>query len=180
MKRVSIIFCVFTTLLFGSCRQHEADRVHIQKSNIKKDNPYIEWNRNNVEREEEDISFFIQRYGWDMQKTGTGLYIQTLEEGDGPHPKEGDIISLEYTTILLTGDTVYHSAKDGLKRFKVDKSDEPAGLNEAVKMLRKNAKARIVIPSFLAYGIAGDGQNIRGKVSLAMYIKVIDIQESKL
>ncbi len=58
----------------------------------------------------------------------------------------------------------------------MDKSDEVVGLNEAVKSLRKGGKAHVVIPSFLGYGLAGDGERIRGKVSLAMTIEVVDIQ----
>ena len=77
---------------------------------------------------------------------------------------------------LLTGDTVYTSDRDGVKQFKVDKSDEIAGLNEAVKMMRKGERARLVIPSFLAYGVAGDGGRIRGKATLAMYVELVDIQ----
>ena len=91
-------------------------------------------------------------------------------------PLPEQTVTVKYTTVLLTGDTVYSSDRDGLKRFKVDKSDEIAGLNEAVKMMRKGERARLVIPSFLAYGVAGDGDRIRGKVTLAMYVELIDIQ----
>ena len=80
---------------------------------------------------------------------------------------------------MLSGDTVYSSRKDGLKTFKVDKSDEIMGLHEAVKKMKKGGKAHLVVPSFLAYGVAGDGRRIRGKVSLAMTIEVVDIERNK-
>ena len=127
-------------------------------------------------REEEDIDFFLQRYGWDMQKTGTGLRYQCVREGQGNRPLSEQTVTLKYTTFLLTGDTVYSSDRDGMKRFKVDKSDEISGLNEAVKLMRKGERARLVIPSFLAYGVAGDGERIRGKFTLAMDVELIDIQ----
>ena len=136
----------------------------------------MDWNSVNAAREDEDIDFFLQRYGWKAERRGNGLRVEVLEEGSGPFVKSEDIVTLEYTTCLLTGDTVYTSKVRGSKEFKVDKSDEVMGLNEAVKSLRKGGKAHVVIPSFLGYGLAGDGERIRGKVSLAMTIEVVDIQ----
>ena len=136
----------------------------------------IDWNSVNAVREDDDIEFFLQRYGWKADKRGNGLRVEVLEEGSGPLVKSEDIVTLEYITCLLTGDTVYTSQAQGPKVFKVDKSDEVAGLNEAVKSLRKGGKAHVVIPSFLGYGIAGDGERIRGKASLAMTIEITDIQ----
>ena len=165
------------SVLLFSCGKKETGIVHIQQSEKQeKEDPYLKWNQVNVEREDEDIDFFLRRYGWEMQKTGTGLRYQCVKEGQGSHPQAEQVVTLKYTTFLLTGDTVYTSDRDGLKRFKVDKSDEIAGLNEAVKMMRKGEKARLVIPSFLAYGVAGDGERIRGKVTLAMYVELVDIQ----
>ena len=151
--------------------------MHIRQSDKpEKEDTSRNWNQVNVVREDEDIDFFIQRYGWEMQKTGTGLRYQRVKEGQGNHPQAEQIVTLKYTAFLLTGDTVYTSDRDGLRQFKVDKSDEIAGLNEAVKMMRKGEQARLVIPSFLAYGVAGDGERIRGKVALAMYVELVDIQ----
>lgn len=164
-------------MIFFSCGKKETGIVHIQQSDKpQQEDPYVKWNQASVGREDEDIDFFIRRYGWEMQKTGTGLRYQCVKEGSGPHPQAEQMVTLKYTTLFLTGDTVYSSDRDGLKQFKVDKSDEMAGLNEAVKMMRKGARARLVIPSFLAYGVAGDGDRIRGKVTLAMNVELLDIQ----
>lgn len=151
--------------------------MRVQQSEQKEEyDPYVDWNRVNVDREDEDIDFFVKRYDWNVQKTGTGLRMEVLSAGSGPNIKAKDIVTLKYTTCLLTGDTVYTSDEIGLKKFKVDKSEEPVGLNEAVKMLKKNSKAHVVIPSFLGYGVAGDGDRIKGKVSLAMTIEVVDVE----
>ena len=164
-------------ILLFSCGKKESGIVHVQQSDKpQQEDPYVKWNQASVGREDEDIDFFVRRYGWEMQKTGTGLRYQCVKEGQGNHPQPEQVVTLKYTTVLLTGDTVYTSDRDGMKQFKVDKSDEIAGLNEAVKLMRKGGRARLVIPSFLAYGVAGDGERIRGKLSLAMYVELIDIQ----
>ncbi|MBP5401370.1 MAG: FKBP-type peptidyl-prolyl cis-trans isomerase [Bacteroidales bacterium] len=177
MKKNTLLLAISLCVLLFSCGNKETGIVHVQQSDKQeKEDPYLKWNQVNVEREDEDIDFFLRRYGWEMQKTGTGLRYQCVKEGQGNRPLPEQTVTVKYTTVLLTGDTVYSSDRDGLKRFKVDKSDEMAGLNEAVKMMRKGERARLVIPSFLAYGVAGDGDRIRGKVTLAMYVELIDIQ----
>lgn len=180
------LFIIVFALFFALCGCGEkkssgtADDKYAEfeaKSHQKKgDEAAMDWNSVNAAREDEDIDFFIKRYGWKAERRGNGLRVEVLEEGSGPFVKSEDIVTLEYTTCLLTGDTVYTSRKLGPKVFKVDKSDEVAGLNEAVKSLRKGGKAHVVIPSFLGYGVAGDGERIRGKVSLAMTIEVTDVQ----
>ncbi|MBQ7551807.1 MAG: FKBP-type peptidyl-prolyl cis-trans isomerase [Bacteroidales bacterium] len=182
MKNLILFYIVIALFLCGSCHRKDSkepiNMVRVQKSNAdaQKKDPYMEWNRENVNREDEDIDFFVQRYGWKVEKTGTGLRIEVLEKGSGNLIQPENVVALEYITMLLTGDTIYSSKEMGVKKFKVDKSDEISGLNEAVKKMRKNEVAHLVIPSFLAYGVAGDGNRIKGKVSLAMTIKIIDVE----
>ncbi len=176
-----ILYLVLASLLLAfSCQKKKPTGiVHIQQSDKQeREDPYVQWNQASVEREEEDIDFFLQRYGWQMEETGTGLRFCSVKEGAGDFPHTEDVVTLRYATILLTGDTIYSSDRDGLKKFKVDKTDEMQGLNEAVKKMRKGGKARLIIPSFLGYGVAGDGNRVRGKMSLAMYIELVDIQRN--
>ena len=183
MRFFFCILLIISLFCFHGCKENKAkepDFVRIQQSDKpEKEDPYLKWNQMNVGREDEDIDFFTRRYGWNVERTGTGLRYESIKEGSGQPVQTEDVVTLEYTTCLLSGDTVYSSRKDGLKTFKVDKSDEIMGLHEAVKKMKKGGKAHLVVPSFLAYGVAGDGRRIRGKVSLAMTIEVVDIERNK-
>lgn len=139
-----------------------------------KDAPYVEGNKNIMRRENEEMQMFIQRYGWQMQRTPTGLYIEILEPGKGELYKEGDPVNLEYRTYLLTGEMIYCSDSLGIKHFVVNRSEGIDALHEAVQMLRPGAKARLVIPSYLAYGVAGDGDRIQGLQPVVMEIYITD------
>lgn len=141
-----------------------------QKNNEDKEAPYIEGNKKILRWEDEEMSLFIKRYGWDMQRTGTGMYYQIIKPGNGEYYQEGDDISLEYKTFLLSGELVYCSDSTGLKTFKVAKSEEIEALHEAALFLRPGAKARLVIPSYMAYGVSGDGNKINGRVPIAMMV----------
>ena len=142
-----------------------------------KDAPYVEGNKNIMRRENEEMQMFIQRYGWQMQRTPTGLYVEVLEPGNGDLFKENDRVVMEYKTFLLSGEQIYSSDSNGVKVFMVNRSEEIDALHEAAQMLRPGAKARLVIPSYLAYGVAGDGDRIQGLQPIVMEVRVLEKDE---
>lgn len=178
-----ILFLVPLILLvgiFSACRdQKVTGNVVTSSQEVKedKDAPYVEGNKNIMRRENEEMQLFIQRYGWQMQRTPTGLYIEILEPGDGALFVEGDRVALRYRTFLLSGEQIYSSDSADVKVFTVDRSEEIGALHEAVKMLRPGAKARLVIPSYLGYGVAGDGDRIQGLQPFMMEISVLKSDE---
>jgi len=178
MKKVAPFVFAVSLVLMAACGNTEETTGVVQPvSGGEKEeqyDPFIEGNRNILRMENEDIQLFLKRYGWNTEKKESGLYIQVLEAGSGELVMTGEEVHLNYVTQLLDGDTVYSSKVDGVKKFKVDKSEEVAGLHEAVKYLRHGARARVILPSYLAYGVAGDGNRIKGRKSLAMTIEILD------
>lgn len=160
--------------LFLACNNSQTGQVVTtdKQEVVDKDAPYVEGNKKIVQWESEEIELFLRRYGWNTIQTGTGLRIEILEPGEGDLFKEGDRVSLGYQTFLLSGEMVYSSDKDGAKEFTVGRSEEITGLHEALQLLRPGAKARLVIPSHLAYGVAGDGDKIKGRLPIAMIIHI--------
>ncbi|MDR2867952.1 MAG: FKBP-type peptidyl-prolyl cis-trans isomerase, partial [Bacteroidales bacterium] len=53
---------------------------------------------------------------------------------------------------------------------KVDKTDALLGLHEAAKYMKHGTQAHLVIPSYLAYGVAGDGVRILGRETLVLRV----------
>lgn len=178
-----IPFLILITLLVGvisACRDQKVTGNVISSSQeVKedKDAPYVEGNKNIMRRENEEMQLFIQRYGWQMQRTPTGLYVEILEPGDGALFVEGDRVALRYRTFLLSGEQIYNSDSTDVKVFTVDRSEEIGALHEVAKMLCPGAKARIVIPSYLGYGVAGDGDRIQGLQPFMMEISILRSNE---
>lgn len=166
---------------FATCRDHGVTGSVVTSSETAeedKDAPYVEGNKNIMRRENEEMQMFIRRYGWQMQRTPTGLYIQILEPGSGDLYVENDRVAVAYRTFLLSGEQVYCSDSDGVKTFLVNRSEEIDALHEAVQLLRPGAKARLVIPSHLGYGVAGDGDRIQGLQPFMMEISMLDNQDA--
>lgn len=173
-----ICFFALLTLFvcaLSSCHRQSATGSVVASSDgekTEKDDPYVEGNKNIMRRENEEIQMFVKRYGWEMQRTPTGLYIEVLNPGKGELYKENDPVTLEYRTFLLSGEMIYSSDSLGTKHFRVNRSEEIDALHEVVQLLRPGAQARLVIPSYLAYGVAGDGDRIRGLQPIMMEIKL--------
>jgi len=181
MRKYFIIIMLLVSAcgLMVSCDQKTTGSVVSSSEGAKddKDAPYVEGNKNIMRRENEEMQMFIQRYGWQMQRTPSGLYIEILNPGKGELYKEGDPVNLEYRTFLLTGEMIYCSDSLGLKHFIVNRSEGIDALHEAVQMLRPDAKARLVIPSYLAYGVAGDGDRIQALQPIMMEIHLTENQK---
>lgn len=139
--------------------------------------PYVEGNKNIMRRENEEMLMFINRYGWRMERSGTGLYYEITAPGKGETFVEGDLVTLEYSTFLLSGEKVYDSDSSGVKSFIVNRSEEIDALHEIAHKLRPGASAVMVIPSHLAYGVAGDGDRIAGLQPIVMKVHVTDSPE---
>lgn len=173
---VGVMLLLILTL--AACGERQTTGVVVgitsEVDTTEKFDPFVEGNKNILRKENEDIQLFIKRYGWNMTETGSGLYIEILDEGKGAYFVDGDEVTLDYQMQLLDGEPIYDSKTDGVKKFEIGKKEEMAGLHEAVKMLRRGGKARLVLPSYLAYGVAGDGQKIRGRKSVAMTISIIN------
>lgn len=168
--------CVIVCLCTG-CREKSFHYDSVVTTNspppVDKYAPYVEGNKKIMQWEKEEMELFIKRYHWNMTRTGTGLYIEILNPGKGALIRPEEEVRMKYCTFLLSGELIYNSSQDGIKVFTVDKSQEIDGLHEAVKMLRPGAKARLVIPSYLAHGVAGDGDKVVGRMPLAMIIEII-------
>jgi len=179
-KFLSIIMLTVIVGAFVACDNQKVTGTVVSSSNEgkeDKDAPYVEGNKNIMRRENEEMQMFIGRYGWEMQRTPTGLYVEVLAPGAGDLFREGDRVALKYRTFLLSGEQVYNSDSNGVKTFIVNRSEEIDALHEVAQMLRPGARARLVIPSHLGYGVTGDGDRIQGLQPFMMEIHVLDAGE---
>ena len=68
---------------------------------------------------------------------------------------------------------VYDSEKDGKLNIKIGSDSEcPLGLQIALTHLYHNCKARVIIPSSLAYGLTGDNDRIPPSATLIYEIYI--------
>lgn len=170
------LYIFILLILLSACKEKTPTGIVITptQEKVEEESPLLRGNRKMVALENEEIDLFVKRYGWNMVKTGTGLRYEIVKQGTGDFLKEGDDVELKFSTLFLTGDTIYTSKEFGNKKFTINKTDEIVGLHEAMFYLKKGAVAKLIIPSHLAYGISGDGDQIFGQHALVMYIELLN------
>ena len=176
IKLINIVLSASMLISFTACRQKATGVVSVHSSEPQEEtfDPYVVGNKRILALETEEIELVIKRHKWNMQTTGTGLFYEVLSPGNGPCFVEGDSVAMKYTIALLSGKKVYDSETDGIKTFRVEKSEEIPALHEIAKLVSPGAKVRMVVPSHLAYGAGGDGDKINGREALIMNIEIIN------
>lgn len=100
----------------------------------------------------------------------SGLQIQHLVEGTGAQPKEGDKVTVNYKGSLIDG--TEFDANDNTE-FNVN--GVVKGFKEGLMNMKEGGKALLVMPSDLAYGDRGAGQNIPGGSTLVFEVELLKV-----
>lgn len=132
----------------------------------------IRQNRQLISEEIELIDAYVDRYGLDMDTTSTGLRYKILKETNGREVRLMKDVTLSYTVSLLNGNLCYSSDSTGLMSFTIGQSNQPSGLQEGILKMREGEQAIIIVPSYLGYGITGDGICIPGSTSVVYNVKL--------
>ncbi len=105
----------------------------------------------------------------------SGLQYKILKMGNGRKPTVNDNVSVNYRALLYDGTEFDNSYKNGQPAvFPVSKVIP--GISEALKMMPVGSKWQIVIPSELAYGERGVGEQIGPNAVLIFEIELLGIQ----
>lgn len=135
----------------------------------------IQQNRARLKYEREGLEAYADSSGLDWKRSGTGLRIFVFEKGTGPAIQIEDIIEMDYTLSLLSGEIIRSSQKEGAFMMRVNKdNDAVLGLHEAALRLHRGDSAAILIPSHLGWGIAG---NLNGVPPMSPVLYHVRIHE---
>lgn len=185
MSRLIIIsFQVIIFLLFVSCRQTDSNSFKVQKPAKLDKETSISLNKYWIQDEHFQIKTYCERQGWKMSISPSGLNYMIIDSSSTSSssrpdsPNIGDEVILSYDIRLLDPNQTrcYHSDSNGLARFKVDQSLVESGLHEVVTYLGVGDSALVVLPHYLAHGIAGDNQKIPPLSPVLYFIKLIDVK----
>ncbi|HMT29563.1 MAG TPA: FKBP-type peptidyl-prolyl cis-trans isomerase [Bacteroidia bacterium] len=170
--------CNVAILLIPSCKSSNERSKSIDKTSQKED--LIKNQQTIMRNESEDIDSYISRRKLKMNATQTGLRYQIYNEGAGKDlVQTEDWVKINYQVSLLDGSKVYSSDSTGALEFQVGKSDVASGLQEGIKFMNVGDKAIFILPSHLAYGLTGDGDQIKHYETLVIDAELLSISKTK-
>ena len=112
-----------------------------------------------------------------FEKTESGLRYQILQKGTGAQAEKGKQISVHYKGQLTDG-TVFDSSYQRKQPidFTVGIGQVIKGWDEGLQLLQVGDKARLVIPSQLAYGSQGAGGVIPPDATLIFDLELMAVK----
>lgn len=108
----------------------------------------------------------------------SGLQYKIIEKGpaEGMHPTPLDFVKIHYRGSFIDG-KVFDSSHQRGKPLVIPLNRVIAGWTEALQKMRVGDKWQVFIPSYLAYGENGFGQEIGPNAALIFEIELLGINE---
>jgi FKBP-type peptidyl-prolyl cis-trans isomerase len=130
-------------------------------------------------KENEDISLkkFIEDNKITTAPAASGIYIIESVPGTGLKIDSGCMVNLHFSVSLVDGKQIFSSMDrpEPLKFQYGQKFDTP-GLEEAVGTMKKGTKARVIVPSAMAFGETGRGNIVPPYSTLIYDLEIVDVQ----
>ncbi len=127
--------------------------------------------------ESEKISNYLNKNNIKIIPLKSGLYIKELVAGNGSKPVDGDTVTINYVQYDLDGNIIQSSYADNSPfTFVVGTGAVIAGWEEAVKLMRKDGKSWMLLPSKIGWGDRVRNKKIQPYSPLVFELEVVDVK----
>lgn len=105
------------------------------------------------------IKKYITDNNIDQKPIASGLYVIPLYEGQGRQPVQGDVVSIHYSLFNINGKKIDSSYdRDEPIEVTLGQGQVIKGWEEGILQMKEGGKARLIVPSSLAYGRGQKGE----------------------
>jgi len=108
--------------------------------------------------------------------TESGLQYKVITAGNGAIPTADDKVKVHYTGKLING-TVFDSSVERGQPAEFPVKGVIPGWTEVLQLMKTGAKYEVYIPSALAYGPRGQGQQIAPHSTLIFDVELLSIEK---
>ncbi len=128
-----------------------------------------------IQRDVQTIENYLASKNIRAEKSEWGIFIERLTPGQGPKPNFGQFSNVRYKGMHLNGGVF----DEGTMPVQIGISQVVFGFMEGVSQLSKGEKARVYMPSLLAYGEQGSPPKIQPDEILVFEIEILDISDKE-
>jgi len=144
-------------ILISGCRQKVQDiPPDLTSERNRRKEALLRLNRYMVMRNQDLIARFVNRTGWKMNKSLTGLWYEIYVPGTGIRVTADDAVQYSYTSTLLDGTLLDSVSISSPKTVRTGRGEIERGLEEIFPLMKEGGRARVIIPPHLAYGNPGE------------------------
>lgn len=160
-----LIYSVLLISLFSCAERAESTVNSINVDPVERQRMYLA-------QERQILQGYIDQHQLEgIERNGYGMYELSISEGDGLTSEMGDRIIYNATVYLMDDSGVgqYTDTVD------LGMSEMEIGLHEALSGMKEGEKKLVLIPSFLARGLAGDLDKVPPQSPLRYDLRLIQI-----
>ncbi|MEO0473728.1 MAG: FKBP-type peptidyl-prolyl cis-trans isomerase [Bacteroidota bacterium] len=128
-----------------------------------------------VAKEEGELFLQKNKEKKGIQVTESGLQYEVLREGDGPQPTADNTVTVHYEGRLLN-EKIFDSSYQRGETIEFPLRNVIPGWTEGVQLMKTGSKFRFYIPSDLAYGPRGAGNDIGPNETLIFDIELVSFK----
>jgi FKBP-type peptidyl-prolyl cis-trans isomerase FkpA len=130
--------------------------------------------------DDKTLTDYLAKNNIKATKTAKGTYVEIQNPGTGDVIDSGKAITVDYRGMTLDGkefDSSYDASGKSVKPFTfvVGQRGSIEGWSDGLVMFKKGGKGRLFIPSFLAYGSRGAGNDIKPNTPIMFDIDIVDV-----
>lgn len=127
-------------------------------------------------QEQEVLSAYLADNSIAAAPTASGLYYIEDKKGSGPLPKEGDVLNVHFTVSMIEGFPLFSTYDREPLELTYGEPFDTKGFDEALGYMRKGTKARLIVPSHLAFDSTGQGQMIPPYTTILYDVELVGIK----
>jgi FKBP-type peptidyl-prolyl cis-trans isomerase FkpA len=165
---------IMTIVLLNGCKppvqEQEETKPDQQTEQFIRVNQYMQ------QRQQDQISAFLERVGWKAEVTPSGLWIVVRNPGNGKRIVENDHVTYAFESTLLDGTPCYSATVQHPKEIVIGQGGVESGVEQGLQKLRDGAEAVFFIPPHLAHGNFGDREKIPGNSVLIYTVHVLKVE----
>lgn len=170
--KIGCLVLFLVSVLFSSCQNDRKEQPKTKPAPTTSN--LIKLNQDMVREENMLIDNYLRRHNIPALTGRGGMRYYIYQHGKGPQVKVGDKVRFNYEVRFLTGDIVYDSKTDGPREATLGKTTIETGLYDGILMMHVGDRAKIILPSHLAFGAGGDGQKVPPRTTLVYDIELIN------
>lgn len=136
----------------------------------------MEANKNLMRTESRMIDSIIDLHELRMNVSGTGLRYRLEQSGEPQNILEGDTVLIAFKIWLSDSTLVREVTGENPLPVIAGKGYEIKGIDEAILMMHRGERTKLIIPSHLAWGMRGDGKLIPPAATLFAELTVIELK----
>jgi len=163
---VRVVSLVLLCLALNACAEYNSsEEAVIEVDPIERQKMYLAQERAQLD------AYIITHELEGIQRNGFGMFELSVTKGKGKTAKFGDQI-IYNATVYLLDDSGIGQYTDTVE---LGRSEMETGLHESLKGMKEGENKLVLIPSFLAHGIAGDLDRVPPQSPLRYDIRLIQV-----